>query len=506
MVITMNILDLPEEIQLQILDFLDFGNRLAASKVCRLWNELAFCGQFMNRICLHLNISEGSLDRTMDNLESNGRPYRRIVINFNNTVFPTIDRIALILGAIDSIASLVLTGIKYIEPCQLLSLLSNTPNLNQLCLSDDDDNFPESYVSNTPWYECFSYSPPIFLPIVQRLQLVFPKIYKPTLESLPNIFPNLEQLELTTNSSSIITVCHAYRNQLERLSILSPQRDFFILFCEMEFRKISQLHFDQFELHDQLIVEKCTRFFLNPNHRTNLEQLIFHPRFMIRTAIFTTICRNCSVLQELELSLDYMNGDALKEIINLKMLQNLSLYGTAYFHETPRCLQTISCLKRVKISASRFPISLLEFIADIAPKLETLALEDIQEPEAIFQIMPGIVGSLQHLEMSFSDSFETPSSCRPSGFLKSMASLQTYRLRRVIIGHGIQGWLQDAPNLRSVSLDNCRTLNDTHLVILTTNCPKLRQLTLKRCGQVTATGVAQFSSRVPLCSISCELN
>lgn len=68
----------------------------------------------------------------------------------------------------------------------------------------------------------------------------------------------------------------------------------------------------------------------------------------------------------------------------------------------------IGSLAKVKISASRFPTSLLEFIADIAPNLETLALEDIEEPEAIFQVMPRIIGNIRHLEMSFSEAFETP--------------------------------------------------------------------------------------------------
>lgn len=341
MVTAMNILSIPQEvsfkkqilekysntsmflfqIQLQILDFLDFRNRVAASRVCRLWNVLAFCGHFMDRICLRLNIADSRSEQLMTTVENNGRRYRHIVMNFNNNAISTINSVAEMLGFIDSVESLELTGILNIEPNQVLSILANTPALSQLCISEDGYNPPANSTSNPPWFECFSDTSPFSLQLVRKLRLVFPRINKPVLESITQIFPNLTQLELSGNDSSIASVFHAYRDQLEHISILAPYRDFFLLFCDIEFKQLSQLYLDQIELHDQHAVEKCTRFFVNPTHSVTLQQLIFHPRFMIRTVIFITICHNCSVLQELELSLDYMNGVALKEITNLKFLQ-----------------------------------------------------------------------------------------------------------------------------------------------------------------------------------------
>lgn len=87
-----------------------------------------------------------------------------------------------------------------------------------------------------------------------------------------------------------------------------------------------------------------------------------------------------------------------------------------------------------------------------------------------------------------------------------MHNLESYHLQRVIIKHGIQGWLQDAPQLRMVTLTDCSTLTDTHLVILTTNCPKLEWLKLKRCPAVTMHGLEEFRARNPSCKIDVDGN
>ncbi|XP_065073359.1 uncharacterized protein LOC135697530 [Ochlerotatus camptorhynchus] len=513
------IFDLPNELQLEIFDCLDFKSRFVASNVCRLWNALAFSGRFMDRIGLSLDITEDSLKSVVATLGNSVRNYRHVVINFNNQAVAMMDMLSENIGANDALESLVLFGMDRIESVQLVMLLSSVPDLVRLYLLGSKPQesqracftelgfreIPASdYYGNPVWMDALSTDSQIELHHVRKLCLVSPSRSSLSPECFRQKFPNLTQIQLICDDPIIATLLNDYRCQLERISLLTPSSYFFIAFSEIIFLKLADLVVDRMELHDQHVVEKCIKFFKNLAHSRTLRQLILHPKFMIRTPIFSTICANCSSLRVLELSLDYMDGDALKEVTNLKHLQKLSLQGTAYFRETPRWPSQIRTLKAVRICGSRFPISVLEFIADIAPNLDSLALENLEHPQDMFRILPMLVGSIRRFAIGYSETFERPPSCHPSGFLRSMVGLESFSLRRVVIKHGIQGWLQDAPHLRKVTLRDCDTLTDTHLVILTTNCPKLKELELRRCSAVTASGVAQFRSKMPLCNVDSD--
>ncbi|XP_053688455.1 uncharacterized protein LOC128737774 [Sabethes cyaneus] len=511
-----SIIDLPNEIQLQVFEYLDLKTRLIASRVCRLWNALAFTGRLMGEICVHLNLKERNLARTIDVLGSSARRYRHVVINFSNSSFSSVDTLADILSVNDALETLVLTGISRIETDQLFKLLENVPNLVRMfLLGDAVDEYskmnllelPKCHVTGIPvgahprWIETFPVDSSVVLRSLDNLCLLSPTLSSSDgLQCIPYICPNIRRLQITGTDASVAAMFEHFHNKLEKISIISPQRDFFLQFCNINFPKLSSLYVDRMELHDQESVTSGIAFFTE--RCTNLERLVLHPKFMIRTPIFTTICTNCVALQKLELSLDYLDGDALKNVTNLQNLKALTFQGTAYFRETARWPYQIGSLVAVKIAGSRFPLTLLEFIADIAPNLNALALEDVENPEEMFRILPSMVGHIRHLELGYSARFERPPSCHPSGLLRSLDNLETYSLRRVIIKHGIQGWLQDAPHLKWVLLASCATLTDTHLVILTTNCPKLRQLTIRDCCSITQKGIDEFKMRIPLCRIS----
>lgn len=514
------ILDLPNEIQLQIFDWLDFKSRVAASNVCRQWNAIAFSGRFMKRIWLSLNITKEILKSMLITLASSVRNYRHVVINFNNQIVDMMDLLSENIGANYALESLVLFGMERIESEQLRMLLVSVPCLERLyllgsklqdshqaCLSELSflEITPGETHGNSVWMNALSMDMPIELQHLKSLCLTSPIKSSISPGSFRQKFPNLTQIQLTCDDPIIATLLNDYRYQMEKISVLTPTNNFFVAFCEIHFPKLADLIVDRMEVHDQYVISKCINFFKNLSHSYSLRQLILHPKFMIRTPIFSTICTNCSLLQVLELSLDYMDGDALKEVTNLNHLQKLSLQGTAYFRDSPRWASQIQTLNTVQICGSRFPINVLEFIADIAPNLERLSLEDLENPEEMFRILPMLVGSIRCFDIGYSETFERPPSCHPSGYLRSMIGLESISLRRVVIKHGIQGWLQDAPHLRKVALRDCNTLNDTHLVILTTNCPKLKELGLRRCSAVTACGVTEFRSRVPLCSVESDI-
>lgn len=92
----------------------------------------------------------------------------------------------------------------------------------------------------------------------------------------------------------------------------------------------------------------------------------------------------------------------------MNTFQDITFRGTAYFRETARWPHQIDSLTSVKIAGNRFPLTLLEFIADIAPNLESLTLEDINNPEEMFRILPVIVGHIRHLAIGYSRRFERP--------------------------------------------------------------------------------------------------
>ncbi|XP_062549575.1 uncharacterized protein LOC134214174 [Armigeres subalbatus] len=503
--------DLPIEIQLQILDYLKFDSRCIASEVCRLWNSLAFSGRFMNRICLRLEMTEANAKEIVATLNASVRNYRHIAVDFNDQPVAMMDHLANAIGENDALERLTLRGMNRVEPVQLLILLDSVPHLKRLYLIGTKEellyetNFQarmiESSSQNPPWTSALSTDSPVKLQSLEKLHLLTSGKVSYSSKFFIRKFPNITQLYLSSQQPCNAALLSDYKNQLETLSLSTPSNLFVVAFCSISFPKLRNLYLDQMELHDQLVVAQCMNFFKNRVHAGRLQQLILHPKFMMRTAIFSTICDNCGALQVLKLSLDYMDGDALKDVTNLQQLQNLSLYGTAYFRESPHWPYQIGTLRTVQISASRFPISLLEFIADIAPNLENLKMEDVENPEELFRILPGLLEKIRLLELSYSKQFERPPSCHPSGLLRSMHTMESFHLQRVIIKHGIQGWLQDAPQLKEVALTDCSTLTDTHLVILTTNCPKLDRLKLTRCSNVTVNGIEEFHSRVPLCRI-----
>ncbi|KXJ71522.1 hypothetical protein RP20_CCG020343 [Aedes albopictus] len=508
--------DLPNEIQLQILDYLNYRSRCTASEVCRLWNALAFTGRFMDRVCLRLDITEDNLKLVCTVLSDSIRNYRHITINFNNQSVTMMDYFSQVVGENDALESLTLWGMDRIEPVQLLMLLNSCAHLERLCLLDEQTEqlnvtnvqgiSADDSVEYPAWLTALSSDSPVRLQRLRKLRLMIPG--RVSLPSKPIVrkFPNVTQLHLTSHRPSNVALFNDYRNKLEKISILTPSSLFVIAFSTISFPKLNHLYLGRLELHDQLVVAKWINFFQNPAHTGTLEQLMFHPKFMMRTPIFATICSNCSALRELELSLDYMDGDALKDVTNLQHLQKLSLQGTAYFRETPHWPYQIRTLKTVRISGSRFPINLLVFIADIAPSLTNLTMEDVENPKELFETLPELVATIRSFQLNYSEGFERPPSSHPSGLLRSMHNLESYHLQRVIIKHGIQGWLQDAPQLRMVTLTDCSTLTDTHLVILTTNCPKLEWLKLKRCPAVTMHGLEEFRARNPSCKIDVDGN
>ncbi|XP_058832927.1 uncharacterized protein LOC131690871 [Topomyia yanbarensis] len=513
----LNILDLPNEIQLQIFDYLNLRDRKNTSRVCRLWNVLSFSGRFLDRICLQLSVEGDSFKCIVEVLSHSSRRYRHIVINFNNRDIVTTHG----LRVSDGLETLALIGLSRLKADQLIELLENNPRLNRLFLIGEwIDVYRKTCLLELPtlkmdvlhaecfptWLSALSADSSLVLRHLANLCVLVPSLCKSELRSLARICPDPKTLQLTGTDPTVASLYECYHKQLEKISILSPQKDFFHQFCGIGFPKLDYLYLDRLEIHDQQTVTSCINFFENKLHCVRLQTLILHHLFMIRTPIFTTICHNCLALRTLELSLNYLNGDALKEVTNLSSLQKLTLQGTAYFHETPHWANQIVSLTTVTIAGNRFPVPMLEFIADIAPNLQSLTLEDVAKPPEIFYILPTLVGNIGHLEMGYSHHFERPPSCHPSGFLRNMNNLKTYSIRRVTINHGIQGWLQDAPQLRSVTIADCSSLTDTHLVILTTNCPKLRQLQLKGCPGVTEKGIGEFRSRVPLCSVSGDMD
>lgn len=504
--------DLPNEIQLQILEYLNFRNRCTAAEVCRLWNSLAFTGRSMDRVCLCIDITETNMKLVCSTLSNSVRNYRHITVNFNNQSISMMDRLSQAIGENDGLESLTLSGVDRIEPVQFLMLLDNVAQLKKLCLHGEKVNSStetisiENFMESLPWLTALSMDSSTSLQRLQTLRLLIPGRISLPSKPFARKFPNLTQLHLTSQHPSNVAVFHEYRKQLDKISVLAPSSLFVTAFGSISFPKLRELSMGRLELHDQLVVAKCINFFQNPVHSGKLQVLVFHAKFMMRTPIFSTICVNCSALRVLELSLDYMDGDALKDVTNLQNLEKLSLQGTAYFRETPHWPYQIKTLETVRISGSRFPISLLEFIADIAPNLSSLTMEDVENPEELFRILPELVATIQSFRLSYSEGFERPPTCHPSGLLRSMFNLETYHLQRVIIKHGIQGWLQDAPQLKKVILTDCSTLTDTHLVILTTNCPKLERLKLKRCSEITVHGLEEFRSRIPFCKINDDVN
>lgn len=489
----LEILDLPTEVQQHILDQLDCRSRLVASQVCRLWDGLAFSGRFMDRIRLMVKVTGGSLGQVVAVLNRSNRRYRHVVVNFANCRFESLEGLVEVLRADEGLESLVLMGLAEIEAVQLVKVLQSTPNLVRLFLINDVlDGFTEdrllemprcrigSGVSHSSWLGGFERDMEITLPKLRNVCIVDRCLsFTEMANSLPRFFPGLTQLQITSNHASLGSAYQALRMQLEKIVILSPEIDFFNQFCDIAFPKLRYLYFDRMDLNLPQLIQKGVGFFSNPEHCQNLRQLVLHPQFMLRTEMLTVICTHCRNLEDLELSLDYLDGDALKDITNLKNLKTLTLYGTAYFQDTPHWPHQLPSLSSVKIATCRFPATLLEFIADIAPSLTHLSLENLECPEEMFRLLPDLLPSIRHLQMSYTRGFERqPSSCHPSGYLRGMVALESISLRRVSIRHGIQGWLQDAPRLKRVELVNLATLTNTHLVILTTNCPKLRELKL----------------------------
>ncbi|KAL1402640.1 hypothetical protein pipiens_006008 [Culex pipiens pipiens] len=511
----LELLDLPNEVQLHVLDHLDFRSRLAASRVCRLWDSLAFSGRFMDRVRLYLKLQPENVSRVTSVLNRSNRRYRHVVVNFENCAFPVMDQLVEMFGGDEALESLVLMGLGEIEAVQLVTILGSTPNLVRLFLLNDElDSFSKDRLLELPkcrvasatghssWLGGFERDMEIALPRLRNMCIVDRCLsFTEMASSIPRFFPGLSQLQITSNHASLSSVYQTLRSQLEKIVILSPEIDFFNRFADIGFPRLRYLYFDRMDLNLPQLIQKGAAFFSNPDHCHNLRQLVLHPQFMLRTEILTAICANCRNLIDLELSLDYLDGDALKDITNLTNLKNLTLYGTAYFQDTPHWPHQMTALSSVKIATCRFPVSLLEFIADIAPNLVQLALENIESPEEMFRLLPELLPNIRTLEMGYTKGFERPPSCHPSGYLRTMVALETVSLRRVIIRHGIQGWLQDAPRLKRVELGDLGTLSNTHLVILTTNCPKLRELKLAGCGELTREGIEEFRTRVPLCRV-----
>lgn len=526
--------DLPNEVQLHVLDHLDFRSRLAASQVCRLWDSLAFSGRFMDRVQLYLKLQPDNLRRVASVLSRSNRRYRHVVVNFGNCAYASMEQLVEVLGEDEGLESLVLMGLAEIEAVQLVTMLQSTPNLVRLFLLNDElDSFSKdrllelrkcrvaSAAGHSSWLGGFERDMEVALPKLRNVCIVDRCLsFTEMASSIPRFFPGLTQLQITSNHASLSSVYQTLRSQLEKIVVLSPEIDFFNRFADIGFPRLRYLYFDRMDLNLPQLVQKGAGFFSNPDHCRNLRQLVLHPQFMLRTEILTAICSDCRNLVELELSLDYLDGDALKDITNLTNLkvsalinkvlnltqifnsfQNLTLYGTAYFQDTPHWPHQITALSSVKIATCRFPVSLLDFIADIAPNLAQLSLENIECPEEMFRLLPELLPNLRTLELGYTKGFERPPSCHPSGYLRTMAALETISLRRVIIRHGIQGWLQDAPRLKRVVLADLGTLTNTHLVILTTNCPKLRELKLAGCGELTRDGIDEFRTRIPLCRV-----
>ncbi|XP_055607244.1 uncharacterized protein LOC129754985 isoform X2 [Uranotaenia lowii] len=511
----LNILDLPNELLLYVFDHLDFRTRLIASQVCRLWNHLTFTGLFMDRIYLSLNVTTHNQPELFYTLGQNLRCYRHISLQFDNCEID-LSLLVPLLESNDRLESLLLTGVERMEPQEMNLLLSSVRNLKKLIILNwkagkETWTFPcvrtnngSVHVDQNLANDWFSEDTPVVLSNLECLCLITSSKTQ-AFERLKSKFPNVRLLQITVRNERACELLHSYSNQLTNLAIESPFPEMFLTMGDLSFPKLFHLTLDRMELHDQRILTKCVSFFRNPNHCRSFRELIFHPKFMVRTPMFSTICDHCSNLRSLSLSLDYMDGDALKDITNLRLLENLTLQGTCYFRESPSWPIQIPTLRQVKIAGSRFPISLLEFIADIAPMLESLALEDVENPEEMFRTIPRLVSGIVHLEMGYTEGFERPPSCHPSGLLRTMNQLERYCLRRVIIKHGIQGWLQDASHLKSVRLEDCKTLTDTNLVILTTNCPKLRQLEIEKCSHITASGVQGFRERIPCCKVICDV-
>ncbi|XP_058461525.1 uncharacterized protein LOC131436682 isoform X2 [Malaya genurostris] len=488
-----SILDLPNEVQLQIFDYLDLNTRKTTSRVCRLWNILSFTGRCMGRICLHLNVEGSQLEQVVTILNASSRRYRHVVINFNNRFVTSITG----LRVSDVLESLVMIGMSKVTDSQLIELLEDNPNLKRLfLLGDRIDKYRKTRLFELPtmrmvvrnverfpcWLEALSVDSTLMIHRLNNLCVLVPSFCtsaRSINQSINRIFPDVRILQLTGTDLSVATV--------------------------ISFPKLDYLHIDRLEISDQQTETSCVNLFRNELHCARLQTLILHPMFMIRTAIFTTICHYCLALKRLKLSLDYLDGDALKQVTRLRNLQNLTLHGTAYFHDTSRWSYQITTLTTVSIVKNRSLIPLLQFIADIAPNLLHLSLEDVEKPEEMFRILPTLAGNLTHLEMSYSRNADRPPSCHPSGLLRSMENLETVEIRRVTINHGIQGWIQDAPRLRNITIIDCATLNDTHLIILTTICPKLKQLRLSNCPGITANGITEFQCRIPCCTVTNDM-
>lgn len=62
----------------------------------------------------------------------------------------------------------------------------------------------------------------------------------------------------------------------------------------------------------------------------------------------------------------------------------------------------------MRISGSRFPINLLEFIAGIAPSLTNLTMEDVENPKELFETLPELVATIRSFQLNYSEGFERP--------------------------------------------------------------------------------------------------
>lgn len=62
----------------------------------------------------------------------------------------------------------------------------------------------------------------------------------------------------------------------------------------------------------------------------------------------------------------------------------------------------------MRISGSRFPINLLVFIADIAPSLTNLTMEDVENPKELFETLPELVATIRSFQLNYSEGFERP--------------------------------------------------------------------------------------------------